>query len=165
MQDEKRAWDTLLSNPPLPPISDSNSANKTSAIDANLLDDPEQAAILALLNPTSNNTALLPRSTKRGTPADALRPQTQHDEVQQRLRSLAQNLEPSIDIFADGVHRLAQYRLTAERVADKVLADGASVLETRDRKVKEASGTAGVSGLDALRALGVALSRTGGSGR
>jgi kinetochore protein Mis13/DSN1 len=79
--------------------------------------------------------------------------------VQQRLRALAQTLEPSVDIFADGVHKLAQYRIAAERVADKVLAHGARVLEERDKSVKEASGTVGLGGLDALRALGGALTR------
>lgn len=79
--------------------------------------------------------------------------------MQQRLRALAQNLEPSVDIFADGVHKLAQYRLAAERVADRVLAQGARVLEERDKAVKEASGTVGIGGFDALKALGSALGR------
>lgn len=45
-------------------------------------------------------------------------------------------MEPAIDLFADGIHKLSQYRLVAERMADKVLSSAANGLERRHRDVQ-----------------------------
>lgn len=66
---------------------------------------------------------------------------------------LASSLEPHIDVFADGVHKIEQYRQTAERVADRVLGTAAKRLEERDREAKERVGTQGIGVGDILRGL------------
>ena len=43
------------------------------------------------------------------------------DDVSQRLNSLQTALGPSIDTFADGIHKVAQYRAAADNVAGTVL--------------------------------------------
>ncbi len=63
------------------------------------------------------------------------------------------SLEPQIDLFADGVHKIEQYRATAERVADRVLGTAAKRLEERDREAKERMGTEGIGVGDILRGL------------
>lgn len=123
-----------------------------SGIDATLL-DPSQASILAsLLGPS---TAPEPRTASESLVDSACR----------RIAAIAQSLEFKIDRFADGVHRLEQYRLGAERVADRVLESGARRLEERERerarKTEEpTSGATGIRGatgrvdaIDVLRAL------------
>ena len=48
-----------------------------------------------------------------------------------------------MDAFADGVHKISQYRDAAERVASKTLAISADVLEERDRDAqRKATGDA-----------------------
>lgn len=157
LQEEKRSWDNLV-----PPTSN-NTAERyptasinldPSAIDASLL-DPSQSDIL--------NTLLSNLSTKseddNHTP-QAPQPLTSIDTVtaaQQRISSIAQSLEFKIDQFADSTHRMEQYRQTAERVADRILASGAQRLEERDRKLRERSNGANGGNLDAidtLRSLG-----------
>ena len=75
----------------------------------------------------------------------------------QRMHHLATTLEPTIDSLAEGVHRLAQYKIAAERVARdaSVLASGA--LSAHDRQIKERSGTAKVDVKDVLGALSSAI--------
>ena len=73
--------------------------------------------------------------------------------LQSHLNKLSQSLEPSIDLFADGVHKMEQYRNTAERVADRVLGTAAKRLEERDREVKERAGAGGIGVGDVLRGL------------
>jgi len=112
-----------------------------SAIDVNLL-DPDQAAILSVLrNPNVPNAS-------HGQPADLI------PSLEARIQNITSSLEPQIDIFADGIHKVAQYRLAAERVADKILASSADALERRDREAKEKAGTADVSLDDVLGSLG-----------
>ena len=66
---------------------------------------------------------------------------------------LSESLEPSIDLFADGVHKVEQYRNTAERVADRILGTAAKRLEERDRETKERAGADGIGVGDVLRGL------------
>ena len=56
-------------------------------------------------------------------------------------------------MFADGVHKMEQYRQTAERVADRVLGTAAKRLEERDRSAKARVGTQGIGVGDVLRGL------------
>ncbi|TKA80177.1 hypothetical protein B0A55_03591 [Friedmanniomyces simplex] len=81
---------------------------------------------------------------------------TDPSAIQHRLRTVAENLEFSIDQFAHGVHALASTRETAERLAERSLADAADVLEERE-KVRRSEGGKGADALDALRALGKVL--------
>lgn len=117
-------------------------------IDTSLL-DPTQAEILSKLRipPTQTEDPQLPPSstfTFTFTTPSAL---------QSHLSKLGQSLEPNIDLFADGIHKIEQYRNTAERVADRVLSTAAKRLEERDREVKERAGTDGIGVGDLLRGL------------
>jgi kinetochore protein Mis13/DSN1 len=73
--------------------------------------------------------------------------------LQSHLTRLSQSLEPHIDLFADGVHKIEQYRNTAERVADRILGTASKRLEERDRDVKERVGAEGIGVGDVLRGL------------
>ena len=138
LQDEKKSWEFLRS-------SNSATAERCpskamSEIDAALL-DPTQTSILTTLQSTNKP------DSDTGT-----------SDVTARLQKIVLNLEPQIDLFADGIHRISQYRIAAERVADRILGATAAQLETRDRDARAVSGTAGVGARDVLSALGGALS-------
>jgi kinetochore protein Mis13/DSN1 len=188
LKQEKKSWDNLLETSskisgssksikserpkrPMPPVPP-----RVTDINADLLDDPEQAAILASLVSFRSTTPTAappvpPKSpaSKARYPASQTRPQSDpsgpgpdsiqsalHDPLAlaERLRALTQSLEPTIDAFAQGVHTLSQYRLTAERTADHVLGSAAAELEKRDREAKEEAGTAGMGVDGVLGALG-----------
>ena len=51
------------------------------------------------------------------------------------------------------MHKIVQYRNTAERVADRVLGTAAKRLDEREREAKERVGTVGVGVGDVLRGL------------
>lgn len=116
-----------------------------SDIDTSLL-DPAQAAILSQLQ-------LLPASEEQSTPSTSTFTFTTPSALQSHLNNLSQALEPNIDVFADGIHKIEQYRNTAERVADRVLGTAAKRLEERDREVKECAGADGIGVGDVLRGL------------
>ncbi|KAF2489659.1 hypothetical protein BU16DRAFT_575351 [Lophium mytilinum] len=142
--------------PPQPPAA--------PQIDSSLL-DPSQAAILAALHPellTSEPSSTTSTSSNaHPTPASTLPTSdftfTTSTALQTRLTQLSRSLEPTIDTFADGVHKIEQYRLAAEHVADRVLGGAAKALEERDRAAKERAGTGGVAVVDVLSALGAVL--------
>lgn len=50
-----------------------------------------------------------------------------------RLQRVISNLQPAVDTFADGVHRLVQYQNRADRVASQVLSLCADRLAERER--------------------------------
>lgn len=77
----------------------------------------------------------------------AIQPETLHD----RLRSISLDLEFSVDRFAHGIHALSTTRDTAERVAERSLADAAHVLEEREKQ--RASTANPVDQMDVLRGL------------
>ncbi len=153
LEEEKDAWDTLAksatSAAPAPMSLDGAPTATFADIDISLL-DPTQAAIVSNLQlpPTqSNNQQIAPPSSAFTftftTPA----------ALQTHLNKLGHSLEPNIDLFADGVHKIEQYRNTAERVADRVLGTAAKRLEERDREVKERAGADGIGVGDVLRGL------------
>ena len=136
--------------PPAPSITTQQTPT-LSDIDASLL-DPAQAAILSALQ--------IPRS--QSDPHQQLQPPhqtpsqftfTTPSALQTHLAHLSSSLEPNIDLFADGVHKIEQYRSTAERVADRILGTAARRLEDRDRDVKERVGAEGIGVGDVLRGL------------
>lgn len=120
-----------------------------STIDPSLLDS-DQAAIFSVLQlpqppPSSDHQQQQPFTFTTPT------------ALQTHLNKLSQTLEPHIDLFADGVHKLEQYRNTAERVADRILATASKRLEERDRDVKSRVGAEGIGVGDVLRGLGRVL--------
>ncbi|PSN66396.1 hypothetical protein BS50DRAFT_622076 [Corynespora cassiicola Philippines] len=154
LEEEKAAWDALTSPssslmPPPPAPSIEGHIPTLSDIDPSLL-DPTQASIVASLqNPPSSTTAD-PRppsspsfSFSYSTPA----------ALQAHLEQLSLSLEPHVDLFADGVHKMEQYRATAERVADRILGDAAVKLEEREKKAKAEVGSEGIGVGDVLRGL------------
>lgn len=128
-----------------------------SEIDTSLL-DPEQAAILSALQiPQEQPTPPDTREARQLPPSSAFA-FTTPSALQTHLTKLGQSLEPSIDLFADGVHKIEQYRSTAERVADRVLGTASRRLDERDRDVKERVGAEGIGVGDVLRGLAGVLS-------
>ncbi|QDS77368.1 hypothetical protein FKW77_005632 [Venturia effusa] len=155
LQSEKQSWEGLLSTKSPPEIQPSDPGK----LDPELL-DPAQATILATLQASSTSTT----STTTTVPTKSSQNETHSalpispPTLSSRVNTIVDTLEPQIDLFADGIHKISQYRLAAERVADKVLGSTADNLESRDRMAKEASGTAGVGAREVLSALGGALS-------
>lgn len=138
--------------PPPPAPSSSAPIPVLSEIDTSLL-DPEQAAILSALQiaqqqPTPPDT----QDVEQQPPSSAFT-FTTPSALQTHLTKLSQSLEPNVDLFADGVHKIEQYRSTAERVADRVLGTASKRLDERDRDVKERVGAEGIGVGDVLRGL------------
>ncbi|KAK7700090.1 hypothetical protein SLS57_012191 [Botryosphaeria dothidea] len=177
LQEEKRSWDSLLKTPSSISSSTSSSKSKdkealpdatqlpetTPDVNPSLLDDPEQARILASLTSLSLDPAA--SSSVNNTPAiaevdsaPAIRPPSiSQTELEARLQAITASLEPQIDLFADGLHKVAQFRATAERVASSILASSAERLAERDMEAKKAAGTENIGTGDVLRALAGAL--------
>lgn len=82
--------------------------------------------------------------------------------ISKRLQRVTLDLEPQIDAFADGIQRISQYRIAAERVADRILNVTAEKLEKRDQTAREASGTAVVGPREVLSALSHVLNQQQG---
>lgn len=76
---------------------------------------------------------------------------TEPEVLQQRLRTISDNLEFAVDQFAHGVHALSTTRDTAARAADKSLASAANTLEEREKQ-RKANGK-GADQMDTLRGL------------
>ncbi|ORY19488.1 kinetochore protein Mis13 [Clohesyomyces aquaticus] len=153
LEEEKAIWEALSSTskalPPSPPVINTSHPS-LSDIDASLL-DPSQASIFSALQPqisasSSTDTPHPPSSQFSFT-------FTTPSALQTHLSHLASSLEPNIDLLADGVHKIEQYRNTAERVADRVLGTAAQRLEERDREGKEKAGSEGIGVGDVLRGL------------
>lgn len=143
LKEEKRAWDDLLKTTPClapsltrqqqsssqpdpsaeapnnpPPPVDLN----LSSIDKTLL-DPSQSSILASLSFLTQPQPSLSTTL----------PPPQAAQTQTRLRDITENIQFSIDSFADGIHKLEVFREQAERVADRILGVAAEKLEDRSR--------------------------------
>ncbi|KAF9629419.1 Mtw1 kinetochore complex DSN1 [Lasiodiplodia theobromae] len=174
LQEEKKAWESLLKTPSLgssssPPESKDKGTlpdatqppDAAPDIDPTLLDDPEQARILASLNSLSleslsSNSA--EATSTEAQPTSTIRPPSiSRSELVSRLQAITASLEPQIDLFADGLHKVSQYRDTAERVATHILGSAAERIDERDREVKKAAGTEGIGLRDALKALASTL--------
>jgi kinetochore protein Mis13/DSN1 len=129
--------------PPAPP-SIHTPLPTLSEIDESLL-DPSQASILAALRTQSQ-----PSDSKPPSSAFTF---TSPTALETHLSHLSLSLEPNIDLFADGLHKIEQYRNTAERVADRVLGTAAQRLEDRDKEGKMKVGSEGIGVGDVLRGL------------
>ncbi|KAK4546932.1 hypothetical protein LTR36_001664 [Oleoguttula mirabilis] len=136
LKKERAEWNELMQKavPPSSPAKAGAEAEaQLSPLHPELLDSPERSILEQLQAPMADS------STDPGA-------------IQQRLRNIAENLEFSVDLFAHGVHALATTRDTAERLADRSLAEAAGVLEEREKE-RRANGKP-VDAMDALRALG-----------
>lgn len=166
LQEEKAAWEALtasskLKTMPPPPLPSKSPPRPNSAaqpllpqIDTSLL-DPSQTAILAALQPQPPDTSTSSdEPTTSPAPLSSAFTSTSPTSLQSRLTHLSASLEPTVDLLADGIHKISQYRLTAERVADRILGSAAERLEQRDRDARERAGTEGVGVGDVLGALG-----------
>ena len=60
--------------------------------------------------------------------------------VSSRINNISSSLGPTIDAFADGIHKIVQYREAAESMSGKVLSICAEKLEERDRQGKRRAG-------------------------
>jgi kinetochore protein Mis13/DSN1 len=142
LKQERDQWKALAKSPPsLPPIIPPNAQQvEPSDIDASLL-SPEQADILTTI---SSFAALDLR-----------------DQVAKQVQDLLSGMEFKVDQFADGVHKLEQYKDTAGRAASKILSVSAVRLEERDRLEKEAVGTRDLPIQEVLRSLSRILPESG----
>jgi kinetochore protein Mis13/DSN1 len=131
----------------LPPPETQKSHPTFSNIDASLL-DPSQASILAALQSQPR-----PLDSSEPRPPTSAFTFTNPVALENHLSHLSLSLEPNIDLFADGLHKIQQYRNTAERVADRVLSTAAQRLEERDKEGKEKVGSEGIGVGDVLRGL------------
>ncbi|KAF2466050.1 uncharacterized protein BDR25DRAFT_306272 [Lindgomyces ingoldianus] len=165
LEEEKAAWEALtvtsnLMPPPTPPsISTPNPSFED--IDIALL-DPTQASILAALQlqPSQLQPQPSDSSSSLDLPPPSAHPPTRPQfsfttvsALQSHLLTLSAALEPNVDLFADGVHKIQNYRTTAERVADRVLSTAALRLEERDKEGKEKVGSERIGAADLLRGL------------
>lgn len=168
LEEEKSAWEALAAStstaippPPAPSIPPATTP-ALSTIDTSIL-DPEQTAILISLQQSTTQTQSQPELQSQPQsstqPSSSIRPPqssftfTSPSSLQTHLTRLATTLEPTIDLFADGVHKIEQYRATAERVADHILGSASKRLEEREREVKSRVGAEGIGVGDVLRGL------------
>ncbi|KAJ4356601.1 uncharacterized protein N0V89_004636 [Didymosphaeria variabile] len=150
LEEEKAAWEALASFSKPPPPPSIQTATPTFAdIDASVL-DPEQASILAALQQSQPPP---PVESSEPSSSAVTFTFTTPAALQAHLEKLSVSLEPNIDLFADGVHKIEQYRSTAERVADRVLGTASKRLEERDKESREKVGSEGIGVGDVLRGL------------
>ncbi|KAI8932168.1 hypothetical protein NX059_011050 [Plenodomus lindquistii] len=156
LEEEKSAWEALASStaqpPPPAPSIQPPTTPALSSIDTSLL-SPSQAAILASLQQPQQLQPSPQPTSPTIRPLQSSFTFTCPTTLQRHLSTLATNLEPTIDLFADGVHKIEQYRATAERVADRVLGAASLRLEEREKEVRSRVGAQGIGVGDVLRGL------------
>lgn len=131
LQTERQTWETLLR----PPASDSLAlASLTTLPDPNtisseLLDDPSQVSALSSLRPHQ----------KLQDPSSSDPPNANTDlqsSTLTRFQNMTSNnnLEFTIDTFANNIHTLNSYQQATDRVAGEVLGISAEALEEREKE-------------------------------
>lgn len=148
---ERKEWDSLTASaaPPAPSPSKSKAEDDghLSPLHPELLDSPQRSILEQLQQPQSqdqqNGSSTSPRT------------------IQSRLRTIASNLEFTVDQFAHGVHALSVAKDTADRLADRSLDEAADVLHEKDREERTANGGKAVDAMDALRGLARVLNGKG----
>jgi kinetochore protein Mis13/DSN1 len=79
-------------------------------------------------------------------------------DVDERMKGLYTMLEPTVDAFADQVHKVAQYRDAADSVASRVLSIAAEKLAEREKESRrQAQGGDGDTEITPRRELGSVL--------
>lgn len=158
LQEEERAWKAVAEDStslPPPPPSSADAEGKlpsTSYISPEILDDPYQISIFAAL--VGRSSAHSSVGTQDTQEPGMLPASSSPSTLESRINALTKTLEPVVDMFADGVHQLAQYRNVADQVAHRILGAAADRLEERDAEAREKAGTANVGVGDVLGALG-----------
>ena len=111
LRSEKDALEALLRPPSVPSLSESGvaKASRGNIPDRALLSDSDAAALD--LTVTNTNSS---------------------DQVSERLNRLYESLGPTIDAFADGMHKMGQYRDAADNIGGRVLAICAEKLALRE---------------------------------
>jgi len=109
LRSEKDALEALLRPPSIPDLP-TVKVDSLSNVNQELLSETD-ASILKSLKSTSNLTT----------------------DVTSRVNKVASALGPAIDTFADGVHKINQYRLGADDMASQVLSRCAEKLADRER--------------------------------
>jgi len=141
LKKERGEWDELMRSA-LPPSSPAKAGGEDegqlSPLHPELLDSPQRQILDQLQAPTTDS------STDPGA-------------IQHRLRNISRNLEFSVDHFAHGMHALSTTRDTAERLADRTMAEAAELLDEREKE-RRAAGKS-VDALDALKTLGRVMNR------
>lgn len=136
LKTQRAEWDEVVQSTSAISISDDipqqPGAGGLSPLQPDLLSTP-QRAIFDQLNPTATHSV------------------TEPEVIQQRLRTFSDDLEFAVDMFAHGVHALSTTRETAERAAEKSLADAARVLQEREKQ-RAASGKS-LDQMNSLRGL------------
>jgi hypothetical protein len=154
LKKEEKEWSDLVKTP-------KNEAESVGFDDIDLSAlDPAQAAILAELQP--DHDAATKAKKRRKSKAKEESPAIHGlQDIASRMRTLNTTLEPTIDLFGDGIHKMSQYRIAAERVADAVLGSTARKLEIREKSAQEATGTSAVGAMEVLSALSSAMNARG----
>ena len=106
LRSEKDALEALLRPPSIPDLPNAEG----DTIDQETLSESD-ANIVRSLRSTSDLSA----------------------EIASRVNKVTSNLGPAIDTFADGVHKINQYRLGADSIASQVLSICAEKLAERER--------------------------------
>ncbi|GIZ40978.1 hypothetical protein CKM354_000429700 [Cercospora kikuchii] len=142
LKSERAEWDALTKSAAFVTLQPSSTEEQQPAetgslspVHPDLLDSPQRRIFEQLTSTSEDATA---------TVAD---PGT----IQSRLKTISEDLEFAVDQFAHGIHTLSTTRETAERVAEKSLADAANVLEEREKLRNQ--GSQAVNQMDALRGL------------
>jgi kinetochore protein Mis13/DSN1 len=110
---EKESLEACLRPPSLPPSHAPDNQRIPSKIDRSLLSEAAATtleSIVAARNPTSTDT------------------------LTRRVNEILEAIGPTIDQFADGVHRIGQYRTAADGVSSRVLAICAEKLTDREKE-------------------------------
>ncbi|KAF2666527.1 hypothetical protein BT63DRAFT_481040 [Microthyrium microscopicum] len=131
LEAEEKTWKELL--PKSKPVTKPTSEPDSSEINQELLSDSQRAIMSSLKLSTSSNDST--------------------QAISARIQAIAGKLEPTVDAFADGIHRLGTYADTAGQIADRIKGIWAKRLERRDEEAKASSGSADIASRDVLRAL------------
>ncbi|KAL8846789.1 MAG: hypothetical protein Q9221_008139 [Calogaya cf. arnoldii] len=157
LQTERQTWETLL-RPPAPDslaLTPLTTAPDPNIISSELLDDPSQASALSSL--------LRPQEKPQDPSVSSSDPSSSYPDLQTstfaRLQNIISNnnLEFSIDTFANNIHTLNSYQQATDRAAGEILGISAEALEERDKEGRRRDVDGGeveeVSVRDVLRGL------------
>lgn len=97
----------MLRPPSIPSLPDFS----IDTLDRSLLSDADAAALDSIASDTASS-----------------------DLISQRLNGLYESLGPTIDTFADGIHKIGQYRDAADNVAGRILAMCADKFAQREKE-------------------------------
>ncbi|KEF62195.1 uncharacterized protein A1O9_00167 [Exophiala aquamarina CBS 119918] len=115
LQSEKRELESLL-RPPSLSLPQRQELNDSSG------DLPDRAFISDI------DSAALDSLQAQSTPSD---------QLFENLHKLYDSLEPTVDAFADGIHKIAQYRDAADNMAGRVLSICAEGLAKKDKEERK----------------------------